>query len=69
MIFYVISGKMVFLLSRNYEILSPWKKMIFIKKHMEIQFSVYMHKCHIYDNALMAKKSKDTLIPKKCKQG
>ena len=69
MIFYVISGKMVFLLSRNYEILSPWKKMIFIKKHMEIQFSVYMHKCHIYDNALMAKKAKIPLSRKNASKG
>ena len=41
MIFFVISGKMVFLFSRKYDIFSlggKWKKMIFIKKRVEIYF-------------------------------
>ena len=45
MIFFVISGKMVFLFSRKYDIFSlggKWKKMIFIKKRVEIWYFVYI---------------------------
>ena len=41
MIFFVISGKMVFLFSRKYDIFSlggKWKKMIFIKQRVKIYF-------------------------------
>ena len=43
--FFVISGKMVFLFSRKYDIFSlggKWKKMIFIKKHVEIWYFLYI---------------------------
>ena len=45
MIFFVISGKMVFLFSRKYDIFSlggKWKKMIFIKKRVEIWYFLYI---------------------------
>ena len=44
-IFFVISGKMVFLFSRKYDIFSfggKWKKMIFIKKRVEIWYFLYI---------------------------
>ena len=46
MIFFVISGKMVFLFSRKYDIFSlggKWKKMIFIKKRVEIWHFLYKY--------------------------
>ena len=44
MIFFVISGKMVFLFSRKYifSLGGKWKKMIFIKKRVEIWYFVYI---------------------------
>ena len=45
MIFFVISGKMVFLFSRKYDIFSfgrKWKKVIFIKKSVEIWYFLYI---------------------------
>ena len=45
MIFFVISGKMVFHFSRKYDIFSlggKWKKMIFIKKRVEIWHFLYI---------------------------
>ena len=46
MIFFVISGKMVFHFSRKYDIFSlggKWKKMIFIKKRVEIWHFLYKY--------------------------
>ena len=45
MIFFVISGKMVFLFSRKYDIFSlggKWKKMIFIKQRVKIWYFLYI---------------------------
>ena len=45
MIFFVISEKMVFLFPRKHDIFSldgKWKKMIFIKKRMEIWYFLYI---------------------------
>ena len=45
MIFFVISGKTVFLFSRKYDIFSlggKWKQMIFIKKRVEIWYFLYI---------------------------
>ena len=45
MIFFVISGKMVFLFSRKYDIFSlggKWKKMIFVKQRVEIWNFLYI---------------------------
>ena len=45
MIFFVMSGKMVFLFSWKYDIFSlsgKWKKMIFIKKRVEIWHFLYI---------------------------
>ena len=44
MIFFVISGKMVFLFSRKYifSLGGKWKKMIFIKKHVEKWYFLYI---------------------------
>ena len=47
--FFVISGKMVFLFSRKYYIFclgGNWKKMIFIKKRVEIWY--FLHVCVAY---------------------
>ena len=44
-IFFVISGKMVFLFSRKYDIFSlggKWKKMIFVKQRVEIWYFLYI---------------------------
>ena len=44
-IFFVISGKMVFLFSRKYDIFSlgrKWKKLIFIKKRVEMWHFLYI---------------------------
>ena len=52
MIFFVISGKMVFLFSRKYDIFSlggKWKEMIFIKSAWNMVFSAYMRRRHRHD--------------------
>ena len=44
-VFFVISGNMVFLFSGKYDIFSldgKWKKMIFIKKYLEIWYFLYI---------------------------
>ena len=50
--FFVISGKMVFLSSRKYDIFSlggKWKEMIFIKSAWNKVFSAYMRRRHRHD--------------------
>ena len=45
MIFFVITGKMVFLFSRKHDIFSlggKWRKIIFIKKSVEIWYFLYI---------------------------
>ena len=49
---FVISGKMVFLFSRKYDIFSlggKWKEMIFIKSAWNMVFSAYMRRRHRHD--------------------
>ena len=66
---FVISGKMVFLLFKNYDIFSlggKWKKMIFIKKRVEIWYFLYI--CVGVKSMTLPswqKKNKDALAPKK----
>ena len=68
-IFFVISGKMVFLFSRKYDIFSlggKWKKMIFIKEHVEIWYFLYI--CVGVTSMTLpswGKRNKDALTPKK----
>ena len=61
-IFFVISGKMIFLFSRKYDIFSlcrKWKRMIFIKEtRRNMVFSVYMRSRYKHDIALLAKKQR-----------
>ena len=60
MIFFVISGKMLFLFSRKYDISSldgKWK-MTFLKTYMEIWYFLSLYKCCKYDNTLLSKKAK-----------
>ena len=67
MIFFVISGKKVFLFSRKYDIFSldrKWK-LIFIKKYMEIWYFLYI--CINVANMILpfCQKNKHNLVPKK----
>ena len=67
-IFFVISGKMVSLFSRKYYIFSlgrKWKKMIFIKKRMEIWYFLCI--CVGVTNTTLPswQKNKDALASKK----
>ena len=64
MIFFVISGKMVFLFSRKYDIFSlggKWKKMIFIKKHVEIWYFLYI--CVGVTSTILPPPGKKTKMP------
>ena len=67
--FFVISGKMVFLLFRNNDIFylgRKRKEMIFLKKSVgNMVFSVYMRRRYCHDVALLEKKTKMTLPRKK----
>ena len=67
MIFFVISGKMVFLFSRKYDIFSlggKWKKMIFIKKRVEIWY--FLHICvDVTGVALLPPDKKNPKMPRK----
>ena len=61
MIFFVISRKTVFLLSRKYHIFSldGKSKMVFLKKmHENMIFPVYMYKCYKYDITLLPKEQR-----------
>ena len=65
MIFFVISGKMVFLFSRKYDIFSlggKWKKMIFIKKRMEIYF---LYICEGVTGVTLPASGKNAKMPQK----
>ena len=67
-IFFLVSGKRVFLFSRKYDISSlgeKWKKMIFIKKRTEIWCFLYI--CVGVTNMPLPswQKNKDTLAQKK----
>ena len=68
-IFFVISGngKMVFIFSRKHDIFSlggKWRKMIFIKKRVEIWYFLYMRR-RLQARHCPPAKSKDALAPKK----
>ena len=71
-IFFVISGKMIFLFSRKYDIFSlcrKWKRMIFIKKTRGN--TVFLCICVGVTNMTLPswQKSKDALVPKKIHLG
>ena len=62
---FVISGKIVFLFSRKYDIFSlggKWKKMIFIKKSMEIWYFLYI--CAVVTGVTLPPQQK-TKMPRK----
>ena len=64
--FFVISGKMVFLFSRKYYIFSwggKWKKMIFIKKRVEIWYFLYV--CEGVSGVALSSGQKETKMPPK----
>ena len=75
--FFVISRKMVFLFSRKYYIFSfggKWKKMIFIKKRVEIWHFLYICVGVFRGKGIFAflpswQKRKDTLAPKNTLKG
>ena len=69
MIFFVISGKMVFLFSRKYDNFSlggKWKKMIFIKKRVGIWYFLYICVGVAAWHCPTGKKTKMLLRVKKC---
>ena len=71
MIFFVISGKMVFLFSRKhiFSLNGKWKKVTFIKKYMEIWYFLYI--CINAANVIFPfwQTNKDTLVRKKYTSG
>ena len=70
-LFFVISGKMVFLFSRKYYIFSlggKWKKIIFIKKRVEIWYFLYV--CvGVLGVALPSRRKKTKMPPKNTPKG
>ena len=67
MIFFVISGKILFLFSRKYDFFFLRQKMkddLSKMIHGNMVFSVYMYKCYKYDITILPKKQRQS-SPKK----